>query len=145
MESDTKRLVANAKAYNETDSEVWDDAERLRKIISNFMRKHNPAYQDPKYVAFPTPIPGDDQDEGEAIQNTAHDYSLNNGTPAVAASITPSQPPAADGRHNGSGNMSAASSSSPRPREGVSRLVGKTFQEAQEAIIAEMIALQDDE
>ena len=59
LESDLKRLVQNAKEFNSTKSEVYEDAERIRKALSNFMPKHNPAYQNPSYRAYPTPIPRD--------------------------------------------------------------------------------------
>lgn len=59
LESDLKRLVQNAKEFNSTKSEVYEDAERIRKALSNFMPKHNPAYLDPAYRAYPTPIPRD--------------------------------------------------------------------------------------
>ena len=57
LEGDLKRMVQNAKDYNDSRSEVFADAERIRKALSNFMPKHNPAYQDPEYRAVPTPIP----------------------------------------------------------------------------------------
>jgi hypothetical protein len=57
LESDIKRMVQNAKDYNDSRSEVFADAERIRKALSNFMPRHNPAYQDPEYRAVPTPIP----------------------------------------------------------------------------------------
>lgn len=57
LESDLKRMVQNAKDYNSSKSEVFEDAERIRKALSNFMPKHNPAYQNSDYRAYPTPIP----------------------------------------------------------------------------------------
>lgn len=57
LESDLKRMVQNAKDYNSSKSDIFEDAERIRKALSNFMPKHNPAYQDPEYRAVPTPIP----------------------------------------------------------------------------------------
>lgn len=57
LEGDLKRMVQNAKDYNDSRSEVFADAERIRKALSNFMPKHNPAYADPEYRAVPTPIP----------------------------------------------------------------------------------------
>lgn len=59
LESDLKRLVQNAKEFNSTKSEVYEDAERIRKALSNFMPKHNPSYLNPDYRAYPTPIPSD--------------------------------------------------------------------------------------
>lgn len=57
LESDLKRMVQNAKDYNTSGSQIFEDAERIRKALSNFMPKHNPAYLDPEYRAVPTPIP----------------------------------------------------------------------------------------
>ncbi|EXJ67353.1 uncharacterized protein A1O5_09366 [Cladophialophora psammophila CBS 110553] len=57
LESDLKRMVQNAKDYNNSRSAIFEDAERIRKALSNFMPKHNPAYLRPDYRAYPTPIP----------------------------------------------------------------------------------------
>ncbi|KIW20348.1 hypothetical protein PV08_00923 [Exophiala spinifera] len=57
LESDLKRMVQNAKDYNHYKSAIYEDAERIRKAISNFMPKHNPAYLRADYKAYSTPIP----------------------------------------------------------------------------------------
>ncbi len=57
LESDLKRMVQNAKDYNNSKSSIFEDAERMRKALSNFMPKHNPAYLREDYRAYPTPIP----------------------------------------------------------------------------------------
>ncbi|KAH7391420.1 Bromodomain-containing protein-like protein [Cadophora sp. MPI-SDFR-AT-0126] len=58
LESYFKRMIANAKEYNQRGSEIFDDSERLRKALSNFMTRWNPAYKlIPGYTAFPTPFP----------------------------------------------------------------------------------------
>ncbi|KIW23528.1 uncharacterized protein PV07_11720 [Cladophialophora immunda] len=63
LESDLKRMVQNAKDYNNSRSAIFEDAERIRKALSNFMPKHNPAYLRPDYRAYPTPIPQELLDE----------------------------------------------------------------------------------
>lgn len=68
LESDLKRMVQNAKEFNATGSKVYEDAERIRKALSNFMPKHNPAYKDEDYRAQPTPVPGDNGDESDGDQ-----------------------------------------------------------------------------
>lgn len=68
LESDLKRMVQNAKEFNVTGSRVYEDAERIRKALSNFMPKHNPAYKDQEYRAQPTPLPGDDDEELDGHQ-----------------------------------------------------------------------------
>ena len=68
-ESDLKRMVFNAKAFNEKTSELHRDAEKIRKMVTHHMkeRKLNPAYADPTYASFPTPLPGEEgEDEDEA-------------------------------------------------------------------------------
>ncbi|RYP69819.1 hypothetical protein DL769_005171 [Monosporascus sp. CRB-8-3] len=57
LESDFKRLVSNAKETNGRQSEVFSDAERVRKAVSNLMVKHNPAYKAGNYQAVATPLP----------------------------------------------------------------------------------------
>ena len=58
LESYVKRMVQNAKDYFEKTSDIFDDAERVRKATSNYMVKHNPAYKlIPNYTATPTPFP----------------------------------------------------------------------------------------
>jgi hypothetical protein len=63
LESDLKRMVQNAKEFNVTGSKVYEDAERIRKALSNFMPKHNPAYKDQDYRAQPTPVPDNNDKE----------------------------------------------------------------------------------
>ena len=62
LESYFKRMIANAKEFYPRSSSTFDDAERLRKSLSNYMTKNNPAYNTRGYQAFPTPLPEDDED-----------------------------------------------------------------------------------
>lgn len=39
-------MIANAKEFNERSSLIFEDAERIRKAISNFMPRFNPRYKD---------------------------------------------------------------------------------------------------
>ena len=74
LESDFKRLVVNAKENNPRQSEAFNDAERVRKAISNLMVKHNPAYKAGNYQAIATPLPpspGPDADEDDANDEDA--------------------------------------------------------------------------
>ena len=105
LESLFKRMITNAKEYNEKGSEVYDDSERLRKVLSHFMNKNNPAYDIPGYVAFPTPLPGTTNDEGsekdadgepdpevESLpRRKASRPSRQSGAQAPRSSITPSR------------------------------------------------------
>lgn len=94
LESDLKRMVQNAKDYNTSGSPVFEDAERIRKALSNFMPKHNPAYQDPDYRATATPIPehvGKREASASASDHSAPiKLKLNTGT---RRSMARSEPP----------------------------------------------------
>lgn len=80
LESDLKRLVQNAKEYNDSKSEVFADAERIRKALSNFMPKHNPAYANPEYRAVPTPIP-------QAVLDRLRESSVSTSTSAAPVKL----------------------------------------------------------
>lgn len=72
LESDFKRMIQNAKDYNAPKSDIYEDAERIRKLVYNYMKVHNPEYeQNPDYTSFPTPIP---QVDGTATTNGTHDH-----------------------------------------------------------------------
>ena len=70
LESDFRRLVQNAKDYNAPKSDIFEDAERIRKLVYNYMKLHNPDYEDPKYTSFPTPIP---LENGASLENGSHE------------------------------------------------------------------------
>lgn len=59
LEGYFKRMISNAKEYYPRSSSTYDDAERVRKAVSNYMTKTNPAYQTRGYQATATPIPGE--------------------------------------------------------------------------------------
>jgi hypothetical protein len=143
VESDFKRMVQNAKDYNSTGSEIYEDAERIRKLVYNYMKTHNPAYQDnPNYASFPTPIPK----PGEKKINGATDGHGANGrtsaTPArnaKAKASRPSEPP--DGK---SSAVEAANGDNAEHESGVN-FTGMSFQDAQFAIIDTLLKTTDEE
>ena len=136
-----KRMVSNAKEYNQRGSEIYDDAERLRKALSNFMTKTNPAYKNvPGYTAVPTPIPAEGEDpasdedaEGEPDSEAETMPSKRRGRPpknSQARSSTPrhsSTPAVQDSQYAGVG------------------FAGLTFQQAQEKIVSDMIRHKEDD
>ena len=141
IESDFKRMVQNAKDYNSTGSEIYEDAERIRKLVYNFMKTHNPAYtEDPNYASFPTPIPK----PGEKNINGATDgHGANRRTSATPArnaktkASSPSEPP--DGVA-----VDAASGDNAEGESGVN-FTGMSFQDAQFAIIDTLLKTTDEE
>ncbi|KAH6634227.1 hypothetical protein B0J18DRAFT_12148 [Chaetomium sp. MPI-SDFR-AT-0129] len=69
LEAYFKRMVMNAKDFYPKSSEVFEDAERVRKALSNYMTKTNPAYKLVHgYSCQATPVDTDGQPEtGSAI------------------------------------------------------------------------------
>lgn len=140
LESDLRRLVSNAKAYNEKTSEIHADAERIRKLVVEYMKKNNPAYMHPSYAPGPTPIPPRSQDVNlPGPPNTR--VSPPNGTQSPAptrVNLT---------FHNGA-NQTTHASSGYTAQELLSHtgsFDGKSFQDAQEQIIRELISLRNEE
>ncbi|CAO2656912.1 Nn.00g057150.m01.CDS01 [Neocucurbitaria sp. VM-36] len=146
VESDCKRLVNNAKAYNDKKSLIYEDAERLRKTASNWMVKHNPAYRDGNYVAIATPVPGEDSSlpgkptpRVTSTPRAAHTPAATPDTserPRRAAAVAQSATPAPSKlRHSASG--------APDEEDDNPDFTGKTFQQAQEQILKEIIDYED--
>ncbi|KPM37155.1 hypothetical protein AK830_g9405 [Neonectria ditissima] len=74
LESYFKRMIANAKEFYPRSSSTFDDAERIRKALSNYMTKTNPAYHNRGYQAVPTPLPPDSEDaEDEDAEGEEND------------------------------------------------------------------------
>ncbi|KAL9029783.1 MAG: hypothetical protein Q9196_002025 [Gyalolechia fulgens] len=117
IESDFRRMILNAKAFNEKSSQLFSDAEKIRKAVSNFMVENNPAYKTEDYKPFPTPVP-----ENWEAQLTSDDIETKDDV--ARASATP-------GAHEEEGLGGS--------------FEGDTFQEAQEKIVAEMLNLKNDD
>lgn len=133
-------MVNNAKSFNDKKSIVYEDAERMRKTASNWMTKHNPAYDDKSYAAIATPIPGEETAvSGRSQQRVAS-------TPRAAHS--PSTPDTFDRPRRAAAAAQATtpapsklrhSSSARQQVEDNPDFDGKTFQQAQEQIVQELI------
>ncbi|KAG9517618.1 Bromodomain-containing protein, partial [Aureobasidium melanogenum] len=138
VESDIKRMVANAKQYNDDKSTVYQDAERIRKALSNFMTKHNPAYKDPSYIAIPTPIPGGDDDATASSAPPTREASEQ------PKKITISLKASRD-RKSSAAPPAASSPALVQDDSDPADFTGKTFQQAQEHIINGLISHTDQE
>lgn len=161
LESYWKRLVQNAKDYNERESLIHKDAERIRKIVTAFMQKKNPAYKDPKYQSYPTPIPddsgsievGDIDAEGESDHEVTATEMEASMTPtsevATATSVKrkPGRPPKNPAAFELERQRRATST--PGGPDGAFKVGGSfsglDFQQAQEKIVEEMINYKEDE
>jgi hypothetical protein len=137
LESYFKRMISNAKEYNERGSVIHDDAERLRKALSNYMTKINPAYRTPGFVCQPTPLPGEEEVEDDAADE---DEDVE-GEPDSEVEVAPL--PKRRGRPPKNPHAQAARQSS-TPALSESQYVGVgysglNFQQAQEKILTDMI------
>ncbi|KAL1604074.1 hypothetical protein SLS60_005666 [Paraconiothyrium brasiliense] len=143
VESDCKRLVNNAKSYNDRKSAIYEDAERLRKTASNWMVKHNPAYRKEGYQAVATPIPGEEPvpygkpiprvhtATPKATPSTPDSSSTDRPRRAAAVAATQAVTPVPS---------KLRQSASAAPEDGDSTdFNGKTFQQAQEQIVNGLI------
>lgn len=156
MESDLRRMVGNAKSFNQKSSPVFSDAEKMRKTIVAFMTTHNPAYKTGSYIPGPTPVPEGWQarleGEKESAEADAEGETDLEDTPILPHAEEPSKlrkrttpavhPPAA--KH--SNDRRASSTPAVQDAEGAGEsFEGDTFQQAQEKIMTEMINLKNDE
>jgi hypothetical protein len=138
LESDFKRMVQNAKDFNDKKSLIFEDAERVRKGASNWFVRHNPAYNDKNYVARPTPI------SGEGVNGTPAPVSVslkitNKAAPVAVRTPALSETP---GLADGDEDVDAEGE-----EDGVAYSLGdykgKTFQQAQVQLIEELIDYQE--
>ena len=130
LEADLKRMVQNAKEFNASSSRVYEDAERIRKALSNFMPKHNPAYKDQEYRALPAPIPNEDNDEDGV-----------NGYKVPRASSDTTVAPIIKLKINGSTNRKSVGDS----KDESAAMRNEKMQQEQLKIVEEMIELRDPE
>jgi hypothetical protein len=140
LESYFKRMISNAKEYNEKGSEIAEDAERFRKALSNFMVRHNPAYKTPGYVAFPTPIPGTpDRTDGVGSDVDADGEPDNEIESQSVAKRQRGRPKSLPNQVRTSSNTPALS----EPRYSGIKFSGLTFQQAQEKLVEELMNVKE--
>lgn len=128
LESDLKRLVSNAKKYNEKGTMLFADAERIRKIVTGTMPKINPAYNDPNYIPFPTPIP----DQNEITETPENEDGEEDGDNQE------------DNAEADAEDDKASDQELDQGEDEELNFEGDTIQLAQDKIISEMIPLRDD-
>ncbi len=157
LESLVKRMVSNAKQYNERNSDIFKDSERIRKALSAFMLQKNPAYKIPGFTAPPTPIPGekDATPVPSGLGSDRRTSARKSAGRSIAAAASPSVDDDAEGEleevenASGKGSRSARNSSSralhnPSSPAGNAKSAavgfsGLTFQQAQEKIIVDIM------
>lgn len=140
LEGDFKRMISNAKEYNQKGSVIYEDAERMRKVLSNFMTKNNPVYiTTPGFVTTPTPLPVEGVAGNEGAERDRE--------PEVEAEPQPSAAKRSRGRPPKNPQAHALRNSMTPATElqyaGVG-YSGLNFQQAQEKIMEDIINYQED-
>lgn len=143
-------MIANAKLFNDRQSAIFEDAERVRKSAVNFFTRFNPAYRDPQYQAAPTPIPADLPSITRFPLKTRPRSSIgptpsksNVPAPATATSSASPAPPVASSASRKSGNQNQVDDSGDNGDS--SDFVGKTFLQAQHKILEELLHYTEDD
>ena len=134
-------MIANAKSYNEKTSQVYADAEKIRKIVSVFMERENPAYKTANYQPTPTAVPekGRKLKQEPTTGQTPADEDTLEARPSRRSGRNPASSPPKEERR-------ASSTPAVKDAEGAGEsFEGDTFQQAQEKIITELMNLTDDE
>lgn len=151
VESDVRRMVINAKEYNDPKSEIHQDAERVRKNAFNFMKIHNPAYKDPNYAAFPTPIPEEllNRPPKQSRQATGGSGSgqqaLRQTSEKPKQAIPVKEPEQSDRKSSIAPSATTANDDDQEGTDAALDFTGKSFQEAQQAIISYLLGYTDEE
>ena len=148
LEGDLRRMIANAKSYNEKKSQVFSDSEKIRKILSRYMEENNPAYDDPEYSAYTTPVPTDwfekladpkaKREKDVVIKEDSEEETHATSRRTRLVTHVGSSSAANDRR--------ASSTPAIQDTEGAyESFEGNTFQQAQEKIVTEMINYKDEQ
>ena len=152
LEGDFRRMISNAKSFNEKQSRVFSDAEKVRKSLSVFMIANNPAYKVAGHQPYTTPVPLDWQEKLDDDNNSPVQEADGEAAPEeepegetkppgrrtrLVTHVGSSSAPA----NNGRGSSTPAVQDAEGAFEGFE---GNTFQQAQEKIMTEMISYRDD-
>ena len=146
-------MVSNAKSFNERTSDVFSDAEKIRKMVCNYMIKVNPAYRDGSgYTPFPTPLPGIKHNgtmTEQQKEENGEDVDADGDTdPEETTAEKPRRTVTLHGPSAEKELTRRRASSTPAVQEAEDAgesFEGNTFQQAQEKIMTELIQLKNEE
>ncbi|CAD6589031.1 MAG: hypothetical protein ASARMPREDX12_003568 [Alectoria sarmentosa] len=148
LEGDLRRMISNAKAFNEKRSQAFSDSEKIRKQLQVFMQENNPAYKDPSYVPYTTPVPEGWQVKQEKPEDT-HEQDAEGETDPEEVAKPPEKRTRLVTRVGSSAaanDRRASSTPAVQDVEGAyESFEGNTFQQAQQKIVGEMINHTDAE
>ena len=148
LEGDLRRMISNAKAFNEKRSQAFSDSEKIRKQLQVFMQEKNPAYKDPNHVAYTTPVPEGWRAKQEKLE-TGHEQDAEGEIDPEEVANPPEKRTRLVTRVGSSAaanDRRASSTPAVQDIEGAyESFEGNTFQQAQEKIVGEMINHTDAE
>lgn len=129
-------------------SEIFEDAERMRKLAYNYMKVNNPAYKlDPTYSSFPTPVPLEKGKAAGQARTSSEQIRVSNGedkqirpTNVLKRSESRSQPKLPLEHSEDAHESETGADEGPDYN-----FEGKSFQEAQQIIISELLSHADAE
>ncbi|KHJ32582.1 putative bromodomain containing protein [Erysiphe necator] len=134
LEGYFKRMVLNAKEFNARGSLIYEDSERLRKVINNYMMKYNSAHKTTSGLApLPISLPAEDNKPIDLKSP----QRLNSEEPAMKKSIRISR--------SSQNSKSTTNSILPEPHDNEQSFEGLSFQQAQEKIVDDMISQKEQE
>lgn len=141
-------MVSNAKSFNEKSSELFSDAEKIRKLVVSFMTKHNPAYETGGYTPYSTPVPVGWQNRLQT-ESEAHDIDADGETDpdeAINTTHTANVINATNATTTKSADYREASLTPViQDAEGAGEsFEGNNFQQAQDKLLTEMINLKNE-
>lgn len=141
-------MVSNAKSFNEKSSDLFSDAEKIRKLVVSFMTKHNPAYETGGYTPYSTPVPVGWQNRLQ-IESEAHDIDADGETDPDEAVNTTNTARVINATNptitKPAGYREASLTPIIQDAEGAGEsFEGNKFQQAQDKLLTEMINLKND-
>lgn len=148
LEGDLRRMISNAKAFNEKRSQAFSDSEKIRKQLQVFMQENNPAYKDPNYIPYTTPVPEGWRVKIEEPEDTHEQDAEGETDPEEVAKPTAKRTRLVTrvGSSAAANDRRASSTPAVQDVEGAyESFEGNTFQQAQEKIVTEIINHKDAE
>ena len=148
LEGDLRRMISNAKAFNEKRSQAFSDSEKIRKQLQVFMQVNNPAYKDASYVPYTTPVPEGWRVKQEKPENTHEQDAEGEPDPEEVAKPTEKRTRLVTrvGSSAAANDRRASSTPAVQDVEGAyESFEGNTFQQAQEKIVGEIMNHTDAE
>ncbi|POS83779.1 hypothetical protein EPUL_003750, partial [Erysiphe pulchra] len=134
LEGYFKQMVMNAKEFNAKGSLIYEDSERLRKVINGYMIKHNSASKaTPGFVALPIPLPTEDDKKINLEINQRNNSEEQPPKKLIRISRSSQNP------------KSSINTTPPESQSFGHNFEGLSFQQAQEKIVEDIIMKKERE